>query len=334
MRGLGRATSRASEREFRLVERRGRELRPSRGRRLGLSRGLSLFGSLLALGLLGTMVLAAALFFDSWMLDKRAALAARQLTVLSDAAASHVSGRFPALLAAADIGPVELTVGALRTAGALPAGFPDVNALGRGHRVLMLSSGAGALDLLVTQTVPTDDTPSGGDTVVPAAALLDGARRRTRWMGSVAPGQCRSRLDGTCRGRGRERLPGGLHRCPCGGRARDAAAPRSPRGLRRPALPGGGARLRGGQPHGDRPRHGRQRPHRRRRPAGGDADPGERPHGGRRAHGDGRPGCGPRGAGLGSCRDRGRGSWHRPRASQARLRPARSRSRTSSGPRA
>lgn len=125
------------------------------------------------------MVLAAVLFFDSWMLDKRAALAARQLTVLSDAAASHVSGRFPALLAAVAISPVELTVGALRTAGALPAGFPDVNALGRGHRVLVLSSGADALDVLVTQTAPTEDT------VVPAAALLDaqgGAR-----MGVVAP---------------------------------------------------------------------------------------------------------------------------------------------------
>ena len=145
----------------------------------GLSRGLSLFGSLLALGLLGMMVLAAALFFETWMLEKRARLAARQLTVLSDAAASHVSGRFPALLAGVTNGPAEFTLASLRTAGALPAGFSDVNAMGRGYRVLMLAAGPKALDLLVTQTVPA------GDTAVPAAALLQ-ADGRAR-MGLVAP---------------------------------------------------------------------------------------------------------------------------------------------------
>ena len=145
----------------------------------GLSRGLSLFGSLLALGLLGMMVLAAALFFETWMLEKRARLAARQLTVLSDAAASHVSGRFPALLVNVTNGPAELTLASLRTAGSLPAGFSDVNALGRGYRVLMLAAGPKALDLLVTQTVPA------GDTAVPAAALLQ-ADGRAR-MGLVAP---------------------------------------------------------------------------------------------------------------------------------------------------
>ena len=152
---------------------------PGRGPSRGLSRGLSLFGSLLALGLLGMMVLAAALFFETWMLEKRAKLAARQLTVLSDAAASHVSGRFPALLASVSNGPAELTLASLRTAGALPAGFSDVNAMGRGYRVLMLAAGPKALDLLVTQTVPA------GDTAVPAAALLQ-ADGRAR-MGLVAP---------------------------------------------------------------------------------------------------------------------------------------------------
>ena len=150
-----------------------------RGSGRGLSRGLSLFGSLLALGLLGMMVLAAALFFETWMLEKRARLAARQLTVLSDAAASHVSGRFPALLAGVSNGPAELTLASLRTAGALPAGFADVGALGRGYRVLMLAAGPKALDLLVTQTV------RAGDTAMPAAALLQ-ADGRAR-MGLVAP---------------------------------------------------------------------------------------------------------------------------------------------------
>ena len=152
---------------------------PGRGLSRGLSWGLSLFGSLLALGLLGMMVLAAALFFETWMLEKRAKLAARQLTVLSDAAASHVSGRFPALLAGVSNGPAELSLASLRTAGALPAGFSDVNAMGRGYRVLMLAAGPKALDILVTQTVPA------GDTAVPAVALLQ-ADGRAR-MGLVAP---------------------------------------------------------------------------------------------------------------------------------------------------
>ena len=152
---------------------------PSRGPIRGLSRGLSLFGSLLALGLLGMMVLAAVLFLDSWLLEKRAKLAARQLTVLSDAAASHVSGRFPAMLSTVGGGSAEIPVATLRAAGALPAGFADVNAMGRGYRVLMLAAGTDALDLLVTQTVPT------GDTAMPSVALLD-ATGEAR-MGLVAP---------------------------------------------------------------------------------------------------------------------------------------------------
>ena len=149
------------------------------GRRRPMSRGLSLFGSLLALGLFGMMVLAAVLFLDSWLLEKRARLAARQLTVLSDGAASHVSGRFPAMLGIVGGGSAELTLATLRAAGALPAGFADVNAMRRGYRVLMLAAGTDALDLLVTQTVPA------GDTAVPSAALLD-ATGEAR-MGLVAP---------------------------------------------------------------------------------------------------------------------------------------------------
>lgn len=166
-----------------------------RGRRLGLSRGLSrglsLFGSLLALGLLGAMVLAVALFLENRAMDERARLAARQLAVLSDAAASHVSGRFPAMLTALGGGSAELTPATLRSAGALPAGFADVSAMGRGYRVLMLAAGTDTIDLLVTQTVPTGDTPSGGDTplgggtAVPASALFEAGG--TARMGVVLP---------------------------------------------------------------------------------------------------------------------------------------------------
>ena len=142
-------------------------------------RGLSLFGSLLALGLLGMTVLAAALFFETRMLDERARLSGRQLTVLSDAAASHANGRFPDLLTAARNGPVEIGIAQLRADGSLPAGFPETGALGRGHRILVLAAGTNAVDLLVTQTV------AAGDTAVPAAALLEAAGGAR--MGLVAP---------------------------------------------------------------------------------------------------------------------------------------------------
>ena len=156
-------------------------------RRRGLNRGLSLFGSLLALGLLGAMVMAAAAFFETRMLEERSRLAGRQLTLLADAAASHAEGRFTDLLTAARNGPVEIPLADLRADGSLPVGFPDVDALGRGHRVLILTAGADGFDLLATQTVPV------GDTVVPSAALFEAAGR-TR-MGLVAPDEA-TRLAG------------------------------------------------------------------------------------------------------------------------------------------
>ena len=125
------------------------------------------------------MVLAVALFFETRMLEERARLAARQLSVLSDAAASHVSARFPAMLTAVGGGSAELALPTLRAAGALPGGFAAVGAMGRGYRVLLRAAGPDALDLLVTQTVPA------GDTEVPASALFgaDGGAR----MGVVPP---------------------------------------------------------------------------------------------------------------------------------------------------
>ena len=71
----------------------------------------------------------------------------QQLTVLADASASHVHGRFPELLAAARSGPVEITLAQLKGAGSLPADFSAVDALGRGYRVLILAAGADVIDV-------------------------------------------------------------------------------------------------------------------------------------------------------------------------------------------
>ena len=132
-------------------------------------RGLSLFGALLALALLGMIVLAASTFFETLAAERRARIAVRQLTVLADASASHVHGRFPELLAAARGGPVEITLAQLKGAGSLPADFSAVDALGRGYRVLILAAGADAIDVMAAERVEP------GDTVAPSAGLLEAA---------------------------------------------------------------------------------------------------------------------------------------------------------------
>ena len=157
-------------------------MKPCPNRRRNV-RGLSLFGALLALGLLGMLVLGATVFFETRALEQRGRLAAVQLTVLAEAAGAYAHSRFPALLAQAQGGPSEIAVSDLKAAGSLTGDFSSVDALGRGHRVLMLAAGSGAFDLLVTETV------HAGDTVRPVAAVLEAAAPR---LGLAGP----SRLTG------------------------------------------------------------------------------------------------------------------------------------------
>ena len=153
------------------------------GRRARCRRGLSLFGALLALGLLGMLVLGATVFFEGRALEKRGRLAAVQLAVLAEAAAAHAHSRFPALLAQARSGPAEIGLATLRADGSLAADFSGTGALGRGYRVLILAAGADAFDMMVTETV------HAADTVRPAAALLEATGPR---IGLAGP----SRLSG------------------------------------------------------------------------------------------------------------------------------------------
>ena len=141
-------------------------------------RGLSLFGALLALGLLGMMVLAASAFFETLAMERRGRIAGTQLAVLAEAAASHAHSRFPALLVQAGLGPFELSLTQLKAEGSLPADFSAVDALGRGYRVLVLAAGGDAFDVLVTETVKASDT------VRPAAALLEAAGPRLGLAGA------------------------------------------------------------------------------------------------------------------------------------------------------
>ena len=160
---------------------------PGQRRQTVFCRGLSLFGALLALALLGMIVLAASTFFETLAAERRARIAVQQLTVLADASASHVHGRFPELLAAARGGPVEITLAQLKGAGSLPADFSAVDALGRGYRVLILAAGADVIDVMATEAV------GAGDTVAPSAALLEAAGEAR--VGLVAP-DAPSRLAG------------------------------------------------------------------------------------------------------------------------------------------
>ena len=156
----------------------GMWIRARRGREVYARRreaGLSLFGALLALALLGMMIAGGAVFLETRALEERGRLAALQLQVLSHAGASFATSQFTALLAT----PREITLAELRTSGALPAEFTDVDVLGRGFRVLVLAAGPGAFDLLVTETV------AAGDVLVPTHALLEaGGGLR---LGLVAP---------------------------------------------------------------------------------------------------------------------------------------------------
>ena len=156
-------------------------------RRTVFCRGLSLFGALLALALLGMIVLAASTFFETLAAERRARIAVQQLTVLADASASHVHGRFPELLAAARGGPVEITLAQLKGAGSLPADFSAVDALGRGYRVLIMAADADAIDVLAAERIEP------GDTVPPSTALLEAAGEAR--LGLVAP-DAPSRLAG------------------------------------------------------------------------------------------------------------------------------------------
>ena len=167
----------------RLGRGRARSTGLGRGRSVGLGRGLSLFEGLLALGLLGLLVLGATVFFETRALEERGRAAAVQLSVLAEAAASYAHSRFPALLTQAQAGPSELSLASLKTAGSLTADFSEVDALGRGYRVLMLAAGPDAFDLMAAETV------DAGDTVRPAAALLEAAGPR---IGLAGP----SRLSG------------------------------------------------------------------------------------------------------------------------------------------
>ncbi len=118
--------------------------------------GMSLFGVLLALVVFAVIAAGGMEWLSDRARDEGDRLAAGQLAALSDAVAAWVVSDFPARLAAA---PEDVPLAVVRAAGVLPPGFAQdgIDALGRRLRVLVRSPGAGALDVLVTHTVPAGD---------------------------------------------------------------------------------------------------------------------------------------------------------------------------------
>ena len=145
-------------------------------------RGLTLFGSLLALALIGVMATGLFAIAERHLADMRERRAAAGIVLLTRAAHHHVTDRFADFLAGPEFR--EVTLAELRTTGELQAGIPADDEMGRGRRILVRSDGAGALDVVVTQVV------ADGDRGWPwrAAASTTGGIGH---LGTVAPGSTR-----------------------------------------------------------------------------------------------------------------------------------------------
>lgn len=146
----------------------------------GRRRGLSLFGSLLAMALLGSLVLGVIVWLEDRSLEERERIAGTQLETLAHGVSAYVHSDFEVLVTTVGAGGLAISLADLRTAEVIPDGFGDVNALGRGFRVMVLPAAGRALDVVVAETVPA------GDTLVPSAALL-GDRFGGVRMGVVSP---------------------------------------------------------------------------------------------------------------------------------------------------
>ena len=148
-------------------------------------RGLTLFGSLLALGLVGVLAAGLSGVVERQIAEARERRAAAGIAVLARAAHDHVTDRFVDFLAGD--AHQEITLEVLRTAGHLSPAVPATDTMGRGRRILLHRAETGALDLVVTQSVAEDDM------AWPWRAAA-GARPETGRIGTVAPGG--TRLEG------------------------------------------------------------------------------------------------------------------------------------------
>ncbi len=146
--------------------------------RLRRAHGLSLFGSLMALAVIGVLLAGAGRWLETQLVYAREDRAAARLVTLTTAAQGWALANFPTLLA----GPPTRTLplATLVTDGFLGAGFPAADAMSRGSRILLSRTAAGVVEIVVTQTVGTGDVRWPWRAVATAPAGI--AR-----IGTVAP---------------------------------------------------------------------------------------------------------------------------------------------------
>ena len=142
-------------------------------------RGLSLFGSVMALAVLAVLVLGLSRWVEDRLREDREERAVNQLSILAEAARAFVLDGFPTLVTGA--ADREVTLAQLTAADLLPAAFTARDAMGRGYRVFLHRPAAGVLEVLATQTVAAGDTwwPWRGLAAAPAGEMR---------LGTVPPG--------------------------------------------------------------------------------------------------------------------------------------------------
>ena len=117
--------------------------------------GLTVFGSLFALGILGSVLVVGIQYLEEVGFARRVASAERDLVVLTRAARSHGANAVEAMRTlTGSVGLREVTLAEIEGDGWLPTGFPDTNALGQGYRVFHRRIGTDGLDILVTTVTP------------------------------------------------------------------------------------------------------------------------------------------------------------------------------------
>lgn len=121
------------------------------GRGVRSPRGLSVFGALMALGLLGSMMILGSRYLEEWTHARRHAAAERDLVVLARAARAHAANDLDAMRTAAGVsGLREVSLATIEADGWLGAGFRTTNALGQGYRVFHRRTGTDGLEVLAT----------------------------------------------------------------------------------------------------------------------------------------------------------------------------------------
>ncbi len=146
--------------------------------RIARAHGLSLFGSLMALGVIAVMLAGAGRWLETQLVLSAQDRAAHRLVVLSEATRGWALANFPTLIA----GPAHrtLTIAALIADGHLGPGFPAADAMARGTRILVMRTAPAVVEIVTAQTVAT------GDVRWPWRAV-SGAPAATSRLGTVAP---------------------------------------------------------------------------------------------------------------------------------------------------